>query len=328
MSAVPFAVRPVDARAATILLVCCMIWGLQPIALKYAGLWMPPTTQLAIRSVGSAFCLALWLWWNQTPIFPARKLWRAGFCAGILFFLEFVLVAQSIRWTQASHLTVGIYTSPIFVAIGMHFHSPAERLMTRQWFGVFLAFAGIVVAFLLPEWRNNALTPALPTAAPWNLPARIWGDLLAVGAGLAWALTTLCVRYTHLSQASAEDNLMLQMLVGAIGLSILAAHLHATSPMPLIVWSGTLIAFLIFQAVIVSFLSYLAWFWLLRHYPASKISVFSFMTPIFGVAFSAWLLQEPIVTEVIIGATMIGLGILLVTLKKLVMPLKADKHPN
>ena len=51
---------------------------------------------------------------------------------------------------------------------------------------------------------------------------------------------------------------------------------------------------LLFQSLVVSFASFLVWFWLLRNYLASRLGVFSFMTPLFGMAFGVWLLNEPL----------------------------------
>jgi drug/metabolite transporter (DMT)-like permease len=70
---------------------------------------------------------------------------------------------------------------------------------------------------------------------------------------------------------------------------------------------------LVFQSLVVSFASYLAWFWLLRHYLASRLGVFSFMTPLFGMAFGVWLLDEPLEASFLAGAALVLAGIALVS---------------
>jgi hypothetical protein len=70
---------------------------------------------------------------------------------------------------------------------------------------------------------------------------------------------------------------------------------------------------LLFQSLVVSFASYLAWFWLLRHYWASRLGVFSFMTPLFGIAFGVWLLDEPLEASFLIGAILVLAGVTLVS---------------
>ena len=65
--------------------------------------------------------------------------------------------------------------------------------------------------------------------------------------------------------------------------------------------------------MVVSFASFLLWFWLLRKYLASRLGVFSFMTPLFGMVLGAWLLHEPIENRFLIGAVPVLLGIVLVS---------------
>ena len=67
------------------------------------------------------------------------------------------------------------------------------------------------------------------------------------------------------------------------------------------------------RTVIVSFLSFLVWFWLLRQYMASRLGVFSFLTPLFGILLGAWLLNEPIEPNFALGALLVLAGIVLVS---------------
>ncbi len=72
---------------------------------------------------------------------------------------------------------------------------------------------------------------------------------------------------------------------------------------------------LAFQSVIVVFASFLAWFWMLRRYLASRLSVFSFLTPLFGVGFGVLLLGDPVDGRFAGGALCVLVGILLVNLR-------------
>ena len=69
----------------------------------------------------------------------------------------------------------------------------------------------------------------------------------------------------------------------------------------------------LFQGVVVSFITFLTWFWLLRKYLASRLGVFSFMTPMFGIVFGVWLLNEPLDTSFLIGALLVAIGIVTVS---------------
>ena len=84
-------------------------------------------------------------------------------------------------------MTVLLYTAPIFAALGLHLLMPSERLSRAQWLGIGLAFTGVAIAFLLR-----------PNHGQQNINAAdvLHGDLLAIGAGIAWAATTVAVLTT------------------------------------------------------------------------------------------------------------------------------------
>ncbi len=286
-----------DGRAMGLMLLLCLVWGFQQVLLKAAAADITPLFQIALRTA-VATLLVGWVMYRQGITFIGDDgTWRAGLVVGVLFALEFFLIGESLRFTLASHLVVFLYAAPIFVALALHWRLPAERLAPLQWLGVLCAFGGIVIAF---AGRGT------PTG---DLASMLWGDFLALLAGLAWGATTVAVRLTRLAQAPATKTLFYQLAVGAVLLLLAAAVLGQTGfkPTP-IAWTS-----LVFQSLIVSFASYLAWFWLLRHYLASRLGVFSFLTPIFGVAFSVWLLDEPLESSFLIGTALVCAGIVLVS---------------
>jgi drug/metabolite transporter (DMT)-like permease len=299
--------KDLDGRATGLMLVLCLIWGLQQVVLKAAAPDVAPLMQIAIRSGVAALLVWLLMVRRGETLAPGDGTWRPGLLVGFCFALEFLLVGEGLRHTSASHMVVFLYTAPIFVALGLHWRLPAERLAAIQWLGIALAFAGIVLAFF---WR------AVPAAA-----VTLWGDFLALLAGIAWAATTLVVRLSGLARISATRTLLYQ-LVAAFALLTPAAFLldqARIEPTPL-AWGS-----LVFQSLVVSFASYLAWFWLLRHYLASRLGVFSFMTPLFGMAFGVWLLDEPLETSFLAGAALVLAGIALVSGHGWLKPLLARR---
>ncbi len=286
-----------DGRAMGLMLLLCLVWGFQQVLLKAAAADITPLFQIALRTA-VATLLVGWVMHRQGIAFVGDDgAWRAGLVVGVLFALEFFLIGESLRFTLASHLVVFLYTAPIFVALALHWRLPAEHLAPLQWLGVLCAFGGIVIAFA------GRGTPS------GDLASMLWGDFLALLAGLAWGATTVAVRLTRLAQAPATKTLFYQLAIGSVLLLLAVAALGQTgfNPTP-IAWTS-----LIFQSLIVSFASYLAWFWLLRHYLASRLGVFSFLTPIFGVAFGVWLLDEPLETSFVIGTALVCAGIVLVS---------------
>lgn len=289
----------IDGKAVGIMSVLCVIWGLQQVVLKAAAADIAPLLQIALRSGVSALLVGMLMLWRKEAPAIGDGTWRPGLLVGCVFGLEFFLVGEGLRHTSASHMVVLLYTAPIFVALGLHGRLHAERLNALQWFGIALAFAGIVVTF---AWRQGA--PA--GAAPSNV---LLGDCLALLAGVAWAATTVIVRVSALSRAPATRTLFYQLAAGFVILLPAAALLGQTTitPTPLAIGS------LVFQSLIVSFASYLVWFWLLTRYLASRLGVFSFMTPLFGMGFGVWLLDEPLEAGFLLGAVFVLVGVVLVS---------------
>lgn len=294
--------QPLDGLAIGAMLVLCLCWGLQQVAVKVAAPSINPVLQIGARSALAALMVGLLILWRG-PRLALRDgtLWP-GVAAGLLFALEFLCVAIALMYTTASHVSVFLYTSPIFLVLGLHWLVPGERMARRQWCGVLLAFAGIALAFAdgfsgaSQSWRTLLL-----------------GDAMAVLGGIFWAATTLTIRATALSEAAPTTTLLYQLgIAGVILIAVpLASGRTIVLPITGIAWTS-----LAFQTVLVGFASFLAWFWLLRRYLASRLSVFSFLTPLFGVAFGVLLLDDPVGLRFGGGALLVLAGIVLVNLRR------------
>ena len=288
--------QPLDSRAYLLMLLLCTIWSLQQITLKATAADFSPTLQLALRSGIAALLVWGMMRWRGEQLTVRDGIWKPGLAVGALFAFEFLLIGKGLQYTTAGHMIVLLYSAPIFAALGLHWKLPSERLSPLQWLGILLAFAGIAVAFLGHGTDTNL--------------EMLIGDLLAVGAAILWAATTVTVRTTRLATLPATQVLFYQLAAAFVLLlpgAWLIGHttFHIDVPM---VWAA-----LAFQALAVSFFSYLVWFWLLRFYLASRLGVLSFLSPLLGVVLGAWLLDEPIERNFMIGAAMVLVGIVLVS---------------
>ncbi len=287
-----------DVLAVGLLITCCALWGLNQVAAKAALTEVPPLTQAALRSAGAALLVLAWAKARGMTLFERDGTLRGGLLAGALFAGEFACIFIGLQFTSASRMVVFIYLAPFVVALGMPLIARGERLGRLQWLGLAAAFAGVAWAFA------EAFSPG--AAAP---PRQWLGDALGVGAALLWGATTLAIRATPLSTASAEKTLLYQLAVSA-ALLALAAPLAGESWPPR--WSLLSLGSLTFQTVIVTFASYLTWFWLMRHYPATRISAFVLLTPVFGLAAGVTLLGEPLTLRLVVALIAVVLGLALV----------------
>ena len=293
--------KALDQTASSLMIVLCMVWGLQQVILKMAASDISPLMQIALRSGLAALLLLPLVLLDQKSQLMNPKNVKAGALVAVLFSLEFFLLAQALQLTSASHAVVLLYTAPIFVALGLHWKLPSERLTLLQWTGIGIAFIGIVVTFIRPQQIGvNTFQQQM-----------LWGDLYALAAAIAWAATTVTVRLSSLAQAAVTQTLFYQLA----GSFILLLGLAFFMGQAVVQWTPLVIGSLAFHTLIVSFASFLAWFWLLRNYLASRLGVFSFLTPLFGIIFGVWLLDENIDANFIFGTALVLLGILVVSLQ-------------
>ncbi|WNG42147.1 DMT family transporter [Archangium violaceum] len=276
----------------------CITWGLQQVAIKLAAADIAPVMQASARSGIAALLVALLMSWRGGWEGLRQGTWPAGLLAGVLFALEFLLIALGLERTTAGHIAVFLYTSPIFSALGLHLLLPSERLRRMQWLGIGLCFVGIAVAF------GGGISLA-------KMDSRmLLGDALGLLAGMSWGATTVVIRASKLSEAPPSLTLFYQLAVAFVLLLLIAVVNGQVSRVEL---TPLAVGSVLFQGVLVSFISYLIWFWLLRRYLASNLAVFSFMTPLFGVTLGVLILKEPLTLNFVGGAVLVLLGITLVS---------------
>ncbi|NLY64277.1 MAG: DMT family transporter [Alcaligenaceae bacterium] len=289
--------KAVDSTATAIMVALCLIWGIQQVAMKAVAADIAPVLQVALRSGVAAVLVLLF------TLLISRDQWlkgvalRSGLVVGLLFATEFMLVAEGLRWTSASHMVVFLYTAPLFAAIGLHLRLPEERLNLRQWLGMGLAFIGLSITFLLTPQANDA-----------TIPNQLLGDFLGLCGGFAWGMTTVAVRISRLSEAPPTQTLFYQLLGGFIFLMPVAflTGQYTFNSTPL-VWIS-----LAYQTLIISCTTYFVWIWLMRKYLTARLGVLSFMTPMFGVLLGILLLDEPLEPAFLLGSALTLSGLVIV----------------
>ena len=291
-----------DLFAMVCLVGCAALWGLNQTATKVALAEIPPLLQAGVRSLCAAVLLAGWIIYKKLDLAPGEGhwayTWRGGLLTGSLFAAEFACIFIGLQYTTASRMVVFVYFSPLVVAAAMPLVAPQEKLHARQVLGLLGAFAGLVWAF-----SEGFHTPTVGD--------KQWlGDALGACAAVLWAGTTLSIRGSRLATALPEQTLMYQLVVSGVALAgagWLSGELWPAQ-ISAMAWGS-----LAFQIVIVTFASYLLWFWLVRHYAAATISAFTLLTPVFGLLFGVWLLNDPLTDRLLLALVAVAGGIGLVS---------------
>ena len=285
-----------DARAAIILTLLCLIWGLNAVAMKYATEGIAPIFCAGLRSVMATICLVIWMAGRRIPLLVGRI--KDGVFIGLLFGAEFGLLYLAIRYTTASSAWILLYTSPFFHALGAHFFLTGDRLSIAKAGGMILSFAGILI--LLSQHLG------LPSVDQFA------GDMLALAAAMLWALTTVVIKRRLVAAVSPYHTLFYQTLFSIPVLFMLSFMFQET---PVQYLDGLILISLAYQGILVAFISYLVWFFLVHSYPVSRLSAFTFLTPIFATLAGVWLLGEPLTLRLIISLTLVSIGIYIVNRK-------------
>ena len=284
-----------DTTAMVLMVVLCAAWGLQQVAVKVAIAGISPVWQASLRSIGATLLVWAWAAAKGIRLFGRDGTLGAGLLAAALFAGEFAFIYWGLNYTTATRGVVFLYTAPFMIALGAHCFLPGEKLRPLQWLGLACAFAGILAAF------GESL--GLPTKS------QLRGDgMLFLGAVL-WAATTLLIKGSRLARISPAKTLFYQLAGSALVLPFVSLALGEPG---IVAATPLVLASLAYQTVLVAFASYLAWFWLVVHYPAGRLSAFSFLTPLFGVLAGALLLSERVSSALAAALVLVVLGIWLV----------------
>jgi drug/metabolite transporter (DMT)-like permease len=270
-------------------------WGFNNVAIKLAIHDIPPLIQSSTRSLIAAFLVGIWTQARGIALFKRDGTLGAGILAGVLFALEFLLIYRGLVWTTATRGVLFLYLAPFFVVIGSRWLVPGDHFRLSQWLGLLLSFLGIVVAFGLP-------TPA-------SDPRQILGDLMLVGGAAAWAATTLIIKASALNRISAEKTLLYQLVVSAplLGIgAIIFGERVVDAP------SALALGAFAYQTVYVVSITFTIWFVLVVRYSAARLSVFTFLAPLFGVAAGHFVLNEPLTPAFAVAVALVAAGLLLV----------------
>ncbi|MBI4969814.1 MAG: DMT family transporter [Rhodospirillales bacterium] len=284
-----------DTLAISVLAFLCLLWGIQQVSIKVANVGVSPILQGGIRSAIATVLLWLWMVARGVKIFERDGSLVAGLVCGLLFSGEFLFIYWGLAYTTASRSVVFIYVSPFVVAIGAHFFVKGETLRGMQVIGLLCAFIGIIVAF----------------ADGLGLPSKtmLIGDAMALMGAFLWGATTVVIKATTLARIAPSKNLLYQLAASALLLPALSIMMGEPGIIDL---SPLVIGCLLYQGVVVAFASYLAWYWLIAHYPAASLASFTFLTPLFGMLAGGILLDERITALLSLAMLLVAAGIYLV----------------
>ncbi len=288
-----------DPKATITIILITLIWGVNFSVIKYTNAGLSPVFAAAMRSVIASICGVVYVWRTRQTLFHRDLRLVYGIIAGLLFGVDFVLTYWGMLYTDSARSVVFKFLTPFMVVIGAHFFLRGDRLTWKKFLGLILAFTGTVIVFY-----------GRPRSAQ---PTMIVGDLLEVVAALVWAISTIYIK-RFMAERVHPINTFLYQLVFSIPILMGTCLIFESRWIFRI--DLPIVAAMLFQSVLVAFVTFFMWFKLIHRYPVSRLSVFTFLTPIFGVFSGILFLGEAFTLSLLWGVTLTCFGILLVNWRR------------
>ena len=288
-----------DLKAVVTLVIVTLLWGFNYPVIKYSNQGVSPIFASTLRSIVASICGLFYCLKKEEKLFHTGWMLFHGVMVGLLFGAEFACIYFGLLYTDAARSVLFVYLAPFVVAIGAHFFLKGDRLTIPKMLGLVLAFAGIFLVF-----------GGRPKAAKASM---FFGDILQISAAILWGATTLYIKRFMAKKVEPIHTFLYQLFFSIPILLVISILLE---PKWIYNIDPYIIASLFYQSVIIAFITYLVWFKLIHKYSVSRLSAFTFFTPIFGVFFGILLLHEELTVSLIIGLPMVSMGIFLVNWRR------------
>ncbi|MBM4277041.1 MAG: DMT family transporter [Deltaproteobacteria bacterium] len=288
-----------DLKAILAILILTLLWGLNYSAIKLSNEGISPVFASALRSLIASICGAIYCLRKGEKLFHTDIRLFHGVMVGLLFGLEFACIYFGMLFTDSARSVVFVYLSPFVVAIGAHLFLRGDRLTLLKTLGLIIAFMGIVFVFY-----------GKPKTAKPNM---LIGDLLEIAAGVLWGATTLYIKRYMAGKVEPIHTFLYQLFFSIPILFVVSLILE---PNWIYRIDTLILASIFYQSVIVAFISYFVWFKLIHQYSVSRLSAFTFFTPIFGVLSGILFIGEEFTFSLMVGLPMVSVGIFFVNWRK------------
>jgi drug/metabolite transporter (DMT)-like permease len=288
-----------DRKAIIIITIITILWGFNYTAIKITNEGIAPIFASTLRSLIASICGVLYCLHQKQKLFHTDMMLFHGFMVGVLFGLEFACIYFGMLYTDAARSVVFVFMAPFVVAIGAHLFLRGDRLTLQKAMGLVLAFIGVYIVF-----------QGRPKAAKATM---LLGDVLQIMAAVLWGATTVYIKKFMAEKIPPINTFLYQLIFSTPILLIVSLILEKDWVYQI---NFSIVTFMFYQSIIVAFISYLIWFKLIHAYSVSRLSVFTFFTPIFGVLSGIFFLNEEFTVSLMIGLPLVCLGIYLVNWKK------------
>lgn len=296
--------RPLDWYSATLALTAAALWGGTAVAVKYSGDMLPPVTIAAIRFALAALFMLIWCPLCGLPLRIDRSRFAIALGGGLLFFVQIVLFNFAIHWSNASHSILLISCYIPVVSVIEHFITRTDRMTRIKIVGMALSACGVVLV-LFTATDQEARLPS-----ETDRPTLI-GDLLMLCSSVVLAIKLVYTK-SAVRHIPPTTFIFWHHVTGTTLFAAASLVLEESYKLPFFELTRPAILGLLYQGLIVGGLCFAIQATLLSKFSATKIAVFSFACPLFGVIAAVLFRGDDMSTWFILSGTLVAFGIYLV----------------
>ncbi len=290
-------------------------WGSSYYWIKIALLEIPPTQIVSLRVTIASIGLVVLMGLYKQHLPRTLELWKK---MSILSLLSIITPFMFLSWgvTQISSALTGVLngTIPLFTVCIAHYFLPDERLNRTKFMGLVFGFSGSVL--LVKAGQAEATINSL-AAANSNPQGALLGALAVLFASMCYGFGAIYVK-KKLSHVEATTKATTVTLIAAVVLTTIhiVITLAQSKPLSLPVQPNTWMA-LIWMGLIGSCFAYVAYFWLLKEWGPTRVSFVMYLAPLVAVTIGTIALKERAGPELIIGGTLVLMGVAIANLEAL-----------
>lgn len=288
-------------KAAGLTILICMLFGANPVAIKYCLTGLGAFTAVGIRFTIAAVVIFFWAKHKLIPLKITQKQLGQMLILSAIFVVQLSCFYLGISKTTASHGALISNILPFLVLILAHFFIPGDTISLKKGLGITLGFLGVLFLF----FDEQDLTGDLKN-----------GDLIIFFAVILWSSNAIFVKRI-ISEYNAIQITLYPMIFGT-PFFFLNGYLWDEQMIRVI--NPTVINAVLYQAIVTASFGFITWNTLLQKFGATVLHSFIFIMPLVGVLSGVLLLGEAVTLNLFASMACIVTGVVIVNLRRKQQP--------
>ncbi len=284
------------ARASALTVFVCILFGANPVAIKFCLTGTGPFTAAGIRFGIAAIVIYIWARLRKIRLALSSGQLGQMLILSAIFVVQLSCFYLGLGRTTASHGALISNALPFMVLIMAHFFIPGDRISLKKGLGITLGFMGVLFLFLDRQDMAGQLYK---------------GDLIVLFAVFLWSSSAVFVKRI-ISDYTPVQITIYPMIFG-VPFFFLGGYL----------WDGqmirevnaTVVKALLYQSLVTASFGFIAWNTLLQRFGATALHSFIFIMPLAGVFFGVWLLGDVVTSWLAASIFFIVTGVAIVNMR-------------